>query len=236
MTMPPEIRAVSFDVGGTLIEPWPSVGHVYTAVAARYGVTGLSPEELTRRFVAAWKARKRFAYTRAEWADLVDATFAGLCARPPSETFFHELYQRFDEPDAWRIYEDVLPTLDALAHRGLKLAIISNWDERLRPLLGRLGLLDRFEAVVVSCEVGWPKPAAEIFLCAARELRLDPDSLLHVGDNLESDVAGARSAGLRALHLRRGAGAGKGGAIRSLDELLPRIGTGRAGCPADKSA
>ncbi len=236
MPLPPEIRAVTFDVGGTLIEPWPSVGHVYAAVAAQHGVTGLSPEALTRRFGAAWKARKDFAYTRAEWADLVDDIFAGLCERPPSESFFADLYRRFDRPDAWKICEDVIPTLDALAHRGLKLGVISNWDDRLRPLLGRLGLLGRFEAVVISSEAGWRKPAAEIFHCAARELALDPGALLHVGDSFAADVAGAWRAGLRALHLRRGAGAGKRGAIRSLGELLPRFGTGRAGGAADKPA
>lgn len=234
--LPPEIRAVTFDVGGTLIEPWPSVGHVYAAVAARHGVTGLSPEALTRRFGAAWQARKDFAYTRAEWADLVDHTFAGLCERPPSESFFDDLYQRFDQPDAWKMCEDVIPTLDALAHRGLKLGVISNWDDRLRPLLGRLGLLSRFETVVISCEVGWRKPAAEIFHRAARALALGPGCLLHVGDSFVADVQGARRAGLRALHLRRGAGAGKGGGIRSLDELLPRLRSGRAGSAADKPA
>ena len=47
------IKAITFDVGGTLIEPWPSVGHAYAEVAARHGVT-VEPDEVTSRFVKAW--------------------------------------------------------------------------------------------------------------------------------------------------------------------------------------
>ena len=68
--MKPEILAVTFDVGGTLIEPWPSVGAIYAEVAAEHGLPGLSAGELTRRFGAAWRTRPDFGYTRAEWAAL----------------------------------------------------------------------------------------------------------------------------------------------------------------------
>src|SRR5206468_3601936 len=72
------IRAVTFDVGGTLIEPWPSVGHIYAEVAARHGMKGLSAVVLNRQFTAAWRARKIFNYARSEWAELVNETFRGL--------------------------------------------------------------------------------------------------------------------------------------------------------------
>jgi len=73
------IQAVTLDVGGTLIEPWPSVGHVYSEVAARHGVKNLSPEMLSRNFAAAWRSRTNFRHTREDWADLVDQAFDGLC-------------------------------------------------------------------------------------------------------------------------------------------------------------
>jgi putative hydrolase of the HAD superfamily len=129
------ILAVTFDVGGTLLTPHPSVGHIYAEVAARHGYKGVPPALLNRRFAAAWRRLKNFHYTRAHWAGLVDATFRGLIPVPPSRSFFPTLYERFAEPGAWRIYEDALPVLEAQAARGVKLGIISNWDERLRPLL-----------------------------------------------------------------------------------------------------
>ena len=88
------VSAITFDVGGTLIEPWPSVGHVYAEVAARHGVQA-EPEELTDRFVDAWNRKENFNYSQDDWAGLVDATFAELTTTLPSQSFFDELYVRF---------------------------------------------------------------------------------------------------------------------------------------------
>src|SRR5690348_5177116 len=112
-----KIQAVSFDVGGTLIEPWPSVGHVYAEVAARNGLKIFSPEQLNARFKTAWRARHSFGHSRNEWHELVIDVFGG----PIPSRFFAELYDRFAEPDAWHIYEDVLPALDLLTSRKIKL-------------------------------------------------------------------------------------------------------------------
>ncbi len=213
------IQAVTFDVGGTLIEPSPSVGHVYAQVAAGHGLIGLSVENLNERFRAAWGALKDFNYSRAEWARLVDETFRGLTTLPPSRTFFDDLYDRFAQPGAWRVFDDVLPTLDLLASRGLKLGVISNWDERVRPLLQQLRLADFFDVIVVSCEVGFPKPSPVIFQHATEKLALAPETILHVGDSVDTDLHGARAAGFQAVELRR-AGAEPGeGQIRSLSDL-----------------
>jgi putative hydrolase of the HAD superfamily len=228
-TARPAIQAVTFDVGGTLIEVWPSVGHVYAEAAARHGIKRLSARALDRRFKAAWRAATNFRHSRSDWAALVDATFRGLTDRPPSQTFFAELYDRFAEPDAWRIYKDVIPTLEGLMARGLRLGVISNWDERLRPLLGRLKLAGYFEVIIVSREVGSPKPSRGIFEHAVRKLGLPPEAVLHVGDSLAMDVSGARGAGLQALLLHRAGSVARRGHIRSLRELrgLAAEGAGR---------
>lgn len=216
------IRAVTFDVGSTLIEAWPSVGAVYAEVAAQHGCPSLTSEELERRFREAFEATGRRANSRADWERIVDAAFAGLVATPPSRTFFPALYERFAHASAWRIFDDVLPALDALRARGLRLGVISNWDERLRGLLQELGLARHFEVIVVSCEVGALKPARGIFEAALRALALPPEAVLHVGDDFESDVQGARAVGMRALHLARRGAAGDG-AIASLTQLIERL-------------
>ena len=107
MNLLEHVEAVTFDVGGTLIHPWPSVGHVYAEVAAGCGCGGISPEVLNLQFAAAWANLKNFNHGRGEWAALVDTTFAGLTKQLPSETFFPELYDRFASPDVWRVYDDV---------------------------------------------------------------------------------------------------------------------------------
>src|SRR5438105_2955608 len=165
------LEAITFDVGGTLIAPWPSVGDVYAEVAARNGLSGLQAKELTQRFASAWEKRRDFNYSRADWAEIVDATFDGLAAEPPSQTFFHELYDHFAQASSWRIFDDVLQTLDDLASGEIKIALISNWDERLRPLLRALDLAKYFDLIIVSCEVGFAKPSPVIFEIAAEKFQ-----------------------------------------------------------------
>ena len=164
------IRAITFDVGGTLLEPWPSVGQVYARVAARLGWGELDPTLLNQRFREAWQRRPAFDYSRAAWAALAEETFAGL-GQTWTGDFFTALYDAFAEPEVWRVFDDVRPALEALRRLGLQLAVVSNWDERLRPLLRRLELDDCFESLVISCEAGFTKPAPEIFQRALTELR-----------------------------------------------------------------
>ncbi len=219
MITTPKIQAVTFDVGGTLIHPWPSVGHVYAEVAAKHGLKNVSPDKLNKNFAAAWRAKKNFQHTTEGWADIVDQSFAGLGAPLPSRSFFPAIYQRFAEADAWRIYDDALPALEALASRDLPLAVISNWDERLRPLLQQFQLDRYFETIVVSCEVGFAKPSPVIFEHAAKKLGIVPEQILHVGDSAEEDVAGANAAGVRALLVDRDNTTGDAARIGSLREL-----------------
>ena len=216
-----QIKAVTFDVGGTLIEPWPSVGHIYAEVATRHGAKNLSADALNTRFRTAWKARPGFAHSRVAWAELVDEVFTGLISGLPSRTFFPALYERFAAADAWHTFEDVIPALDTLASRGIKLGVISNWDERLRELLRSLELDRYFEAFAISCEVGFCKPSTNIFAHAATKLCLPAKAILHVGDSFELDVAGARAAGFQALRIDRAQG--QSGELRSLGELPAKI-------------
>jgi len=198
-----KIQAISFDVGGTLIEPWPSVGHVYGKVAARHGDKA-SPDLLNRNFAAAWKAKQDFQHTKSDWAQLVEATFTGVGSQPPTSEFFEELYEAFAKPEAWRVFDDVLPALETLRKRGLHFAIVSNWDERLRTLLPALKLEKFFEVIVVSCEAGAPKPSPIMFKTVVTQLKLAPEAILHVGDSWAEDVEGAERAGLKAAWLARG--------------------------------
>jgi putative hydrolase of the HAD superfamily len=201
------IRAVTFDVGGTMIEPWPSVGHIYAEVAEGCLAGSFDPAVLNERFAVAWKRAhavpRRFDYSRVRWAWLVGETFRGLTARPDDKALFEALWRRFAEPAAWRIFPDVVPCLTDLRLRGLRLAVLSNWDERLQPLLARLGLGEHFETVIASAEVGVHKPDRAIFELAERSLGLSAGELLHVGDSAREDVAGARAAGWSARFLQR---------------------------------
>ena len=206
------IEAVTFDVGGTLLRPYPSVGHVYATVVARHGYPNLNPEALTRRFLQAWTGKEDFDYSRAAWERLVHETFHDII--PVRHVPFEALYQRFAQPDTWELCEHVLPTLLELRKRGLRLAIISNWDERLRPLLEAISLPTAVEKsapttlaelfdgrLIVSHELGCTKPSPAIFHHACQLLGVAPEAVLHVGDSVREDLMGARGAGMQGLLL-----------------------------------
>lgn len=213
------IRAVTFDVGGTLIEPFPSVGAVYAEVARDHGFE-CCPETLTRQFGAFWSGRPRFGYTRHEWFEVVRHSFAGLAEI--SEPVFANIYDRFTEARAWRLFDDVLPTLDALRSHGVRAAVISNWDDRLEPLLVNLGIRDRFEHLTVSGLLGFHKPEPRIFEHALSALDLRPEQVLHVGDSQKEDVDGAKAAGIHAVRIRR-SGLERAADIPSLGKLLEAL-------------
>lgn len=214
------IRAVTFDVGGTLIEPWPSVGHVYAATALAGGFGELEPAKLNQRFYGAWQRHvTTFDFTKAAWAGLVVESLADLGPKARSPELFEAIWTRFTWASAWRVFEDVAPCLTALKTRGLRCGVISNWDERLTPTLCNLGLAKEFEFTLASAEVGFAKPAREIFGRAQRAFGLTAREILHVGDGRREDRDGANAAGFRGVWLDR-AGVPESEGIARLTDLL----------------
>jgi HAD superfamily hydrolase (TIGR01509 family) len=112
-------------------------------------------------------------------------------------------------PELWRPYPDAMPTLRALRRRGIGLALVSDTDIDLRPILARWGMLDLFGAVVLSFEEGFVKPDARMFQRALDALGVPAADALMVGDNPVDD-AGAAAIGVRTLLLPRTEGGGHG--------------------------
>lgn len=106
---------------------------------------------------------------------------------------------------AWHAYADAAPTLRALRALGVRTAAVSNICHDVRPLLAREGLLDLFDAVVLSFQVGAVKPDAAIFDAALAALGVERRAALMVGDSVEADGGAARH-GIRALVLPRTSG------------------------------
>ena len=93
------------------------------------------------------------------------------------------------------------PALELLKERGLKLGLISNtgWTAQHHdPDLERFGLKDLLECSI-SCEVGWEKPAPQIFKAALECMGIEPSEAVMVGDFLRYDVAGAHGVGMKGI-------------------------------------
>jgi putative hydrolase of the HAD superfamily len=211
------LEAVTFDVTHTLLE-CPSLGEQYAAVLARHGIE-VEARDVETAIPLVWQelsasaepSRDRFAShprgARGFWQRFVERTCALVGAERPSRFAAAELYDRFARAEAWKVADGAPAMLLDLRRRGLKLAVISNWDERLPTLLDRLGLAPLFDATIVSALVGVEKPHPRIFDTALAALGVAPERALHVGDSRIDDFEGAQAAGMRALLLsRRGDG------------------------------
>jgi putative hydrolase of the HAD superfamily len=103
---------------------------------------------------------------------------------------------------SWRLFDDVLPMLDALGDRPL--GVITNGTEvQQRGKLERMGIADRFSVILTSEAAGLGKPDPRIFVQAATRLNASPEHCVHVGDDWTRDVEGARRAGFAAIWLDR---------------------------------
>jgi putative hydrolase of the HAD superfamily len=204
-------RAVFFDAAGTLFHLPRGVGWHYRDVALRHG-TLLDEAGLNRAFRHAWKdaaapqetAGARPDDDRGWWRALVGRVLdeSGAPAQLNRDAYFSELWPEFTKPEVWELYPETREVLTALKGR-VWLAVVSNFDSRLRAILAVLGIADFFDDVVISSEVGADKPSPRIFSEAVRRARLQAGEVLHVGDDPEADWRGAEQAGLRAFRLHR---------------------------------
>ncbi|MCC6739907.1 MAG: HAD-IA family hydrolase [Planctomycetia bacterium] len=202
------LKAVTFDAAETLIRPWPSYGAVYARITAAFGMripADFFTEEMKRAFRAVdWPLRTTSAAEMRLWQDVTRKVHEALPADLPFLEWFGAMYQAFASADAWVAEADAEETLKALRAQGLRTAVISNWDERLMPVLDGLRLAPQVDRVFVAAQTGWRKPSREMFHHACRELGLAPDEVLHIGDSPSEDVSAARAAGLHALLYRPG--------------------------------
>jgi putative hydrolase of the HAD superfamily len=229
------IKAVYFDAAGTLIEPARAVGESYATIAAKHGKTVL-PSDLLARFRLCFDAAPRLAFANAAadeiagleydwWKNLVAQVFEPFGRFDNFDDYFAELFAYFAEPSAWTLFPEVLGTLSALKQRAVTLAVISNFDSRLLPILDGLSIGSRFDDIFVSSRVGYAKPDREIFAAALNRHGLRPENALHVGDSETNDLHGAQDAGLTGLLIDRRQEPRHNGpnCIASLREIVSRL-------------
>jgi putative hydrolase of the HAD superfamily len=206
------IKAIFFDAVGTLFHLNGTVGEHYALVAREIGLK-LDADKLQDGFVSAWNkmpCRDSIHGPREDddkgwWRDLVEHIFAEVAPSVNEldrDNFFEIAYEHFAEAGVWELFPDVLETLETVRSR-FELAVVSNFDGRLRMILEHLGTSKFFSQVFVSSEVGADKPDPEIFRRALELMDLSAAEVLHVGDDPKRDWAAAEAAGLQVFKLQR---------------------------------
>jgi putative hydrolase of the HAD superfamily len=206
------IKAIFLDGAGTLIHLPRSVGFHYALVGQRVGLT-LDAAAVDEAFSICWKqASERPAIEgprddddRGWWQELVNQVIdrvAPLTKDLDRDAFFEAAYSHFAEAGVWELYPDVIEVLEALRSR-FDLAVVSNFDGRLRMILEHLGVSRYFSHVFLSSELGADKPDPLIYRRALDVIRLAPNETLHVGDDPVRDWQAAAAAGLAVFRLER---------------------------------
>ncbi|CAI5985713.1 unnamed protein product [Closterium sp. NIES-64] len=194
-----EHRALLVDAAGTLVEPSEPVTKVYADLGRKYGVK-YSEDEILQRYRHAYIQPWRKSILRYEddarpfWQYVVSESTG--CNHPD---YLEELYQYYTTKEAWRLTDPhAKEAFTAIRDAGVKIAVVSNFDTRLRTVLKELECHDWFDAIAVSAEIQAEKPNPVIFHSACDLVGVDPHHAVHVGDDRRNDLWGARDAGCSA--------------------------------------
>ncbi|MEG4497334.1 HAD-IA family hydrolase [Microcoleus sp. F10-C6] len=209
-------KIIFLDAAGTLFDVRCSVGEVYRQLANSFGVT-VNSQELNAAFSQSFASAIPMAFPGIELAKIPQLEFewwqavaakafqiAGVFNQfSDFPKFFAELYAHFASAEPWFVYPDVFPALNKWQQQGIELAVVSNFDSRIYPVLKALNLAEYFTSVTISTEVGAAKPDSQIFTAALQKHNCLAENVLHIGDSFKADYCGAKAAGLKAIWLNR---------------------------------
>ncbi len=209
-----DIKAVLFDLGGTLVT------HSVPALAAAAGVIAESErllresgcevpgERIQESYTSAWKASKALHYVDGsefaiaaflkQW--LVSIGVADNAANGLTPILEHAIYER--DLELVELQDAARLTLSGLERRGYRIGAITNTaysHEHIGRILERLEVRDFFSVVTVSSEEGVAKPNPEVYARAIGRLSVKSCEAVFIGNELDVDVCGAQRAGLSAV-------------------------------------
>ena len=202
-----------FDLYGTLVDihteedaaVWEKTALYFSYYGAKY-----TAEELKEAFDRAMAARKAEAGQSYEcFPDLpMEPVFAELFRRKGVEENADALglnaaqLFRIASTDYIRLYPGVTDALVKLREKGYKLWLLSNAQRVFTAFeLNALGLKPYFDGIYISSDFGCRKPDIRFFTALLEERKLNPRKCLMIGNDLDTDIAGAKNAGLATLYM-----------------------------------
>ena len=227
------IKVISFDVDGTLQDFDGMMRHALGEVLkelARLDTEAAQALDIERMIAIRDEVHERLRGRVTELNAVREESIREAlreAGRPDDELGSHLARVYFQNRDGARaLFPDVRPALELLA-KSYRLGLLSNGNS----YAGDLGIGDLVSFEMFSQDyLGIEKPDPRIFEVALREAGCEPSELLHVGDSLENDVAGAKAVGSKAAWLNRSLDARDGRTkpdieIRSLMELDGKLGS-----------
>lgn len=206
------LRLMTFDVTNTLLRVKVSPSHQYAEAAKLFGIE-IPEKNLQDVYRSTWKKKKEEhpnyglelgMTTKEWWADFVVRVFTNAGYRGNLEHLKHTteyLWEQFEKGLNWELLPKSAIVLERLKASGLKLGVVSNFDDRLEKTLGAHKLSQYFDFLVTPIVARAEKPNAAIFEHALKLGGTRPEDAAHVGDDVCNDYLAARDAGMSAFLL-----------------------------------
>ncbi len=200
-----KIKAVLFDLGGTLVKGQP-VSEVTGKILKAQGIER-STEEIEQARTAAEKnvdIGELPILGEAFWHKWNGHVLNNLGIRDNVPFLAERIAKLWWQYSDVELYPDARETLRLLRQGGLKIGLVTNGLESdVREILSKVGLTGFFDVEIASDTVGKIKPCKEMFLHAITKLGIQPQEVIFVGDSVEHDYRGAKKCGLKALLIDR---------------------------------
>lgn len=207
------IKAVFFDLYGTLAGFQPSRFEIQSEACATFGIS-VTPDGILRGYATAdaymaeqnavMPVRTRDRQGQREFFAEYEKRVLNDCGVEVSTDQAMEIWRRIRQvPYQMERFDDVLPTMDILKQQGLTLGLISNMNQNGDELAETMGLTAYLDFAVTSAEIGSEKPHAPIFLAALDKAGAQPTESIHVGDQITSDINGAANVGINPVLVDR---------------------------------
>lgn len=225
--MPQAIRAVTFDLGqtlvaidpATLVERLAEIG-IRIAEAPVFAALGMA-------FAASDRVVRKSGAAPA-WHAFMDALLQAASVGDADRA--RAVPWLFEQQRVRNLWRRPIPGMIALCRElgraGVPVGLITNSEGRAAELVAELGWTDALPVIADSGVLGLEKPAPEIFDWMAARLGVPLGETVHVGDSFPADVLGAMGVGMRAIWF-----APEEGPPHSTVDTLPhrvRVATGAA--------
>ncbi|MCY1258634.1 Phosphoglycolate phosphatase [compost metagenome] len=187
------IKAVLFDMDGTLVDSAPDFIAVCQAMLAAHGKPAIDPRKVQDVVSGGARAMVAAAFD-------IDPEDAGF------EALRQEFLDRYQDHCAvlTRPYDGIPELLDRIEEARLIWGVVTNKPVRFaEPVMQQLGLAERSAVLICPDHVSRSKPDPEPLLLACKQIGVEPSQVLFIGDDLR-DIESGRAAGTKTAAVRYG--------------------------------
>lgn len=208
------LKLITFDVTETLMMFHPPVAVKYAESAKNFGID-VNVEDVLKNFKVQMKllTKEHPNYGRDTglgwhnwWTLIVVNSFKSAqpsCDEKKLQQLSEFLIDEYKTSKCFALADGTLEILNHLKLKNIPLGVISNYDERLEPLLKSLKISSFFNFILTSYSAGFLKPDKRIFDLARAQVpgHILPENCLHVGNSLKFDYLGSKDAGWKSAYV-----------------------------------